>query len=47
MGVKGLPIIASAFPTNPSLNGESGRNSEIEIIRDAVSTMGIKNLFID
>jgi hypothetical protein len=43
-----MPMIASAFLTNPSLNGESvwklamGKQS-----RDAVSIIGIKNLFMD
>jgi hypothetical protein len=39
MGVKGLPMIASALFTNPKPNND--RKS-----RDA-NTMGIKNVFID
>jgi hypothetical protein len=47
-GVRGKPIIASASLTNPSLNGDSGRKSAIDIKTSAiVSAMDIKNVFID
>ena len=29
-GVQGMPMIASAFPTNPSLNGELGWKSAMD-----------------
>src|SRR5262249_38215948 len=46
-GVRGIPMIASAFPTNPSLNGDSGGNCAIDIkISATVSPMDIENFFI-
>src|SRR5215475_11059531 len=48
MGVQGIPMMASAFRTNPIFRGELGGKSAIDIkISNAVTTMGIKNLFID
>jgi hypothetical protein len=46
-GVQGMPMIASAFFTNPTLKEESGRSTIDRKSIDAVSAIGIKNLLID
>src|SRR5215470_4490575 len=46
-GVQGIPIIASAFLTNPNLNGVSGRKLATDTItKTTVSIMDTKNLLI-
>jgi hypothetical protein len=48
MGVQGIPMIASAFLTDPSLNRELGWKSAMDIkTSNAVTTIGIENFFID
>jgi hypothetical protein len=43
-GVRGKPMIASAFFTNPSLNGESGKKfASDRKTRDTASTMDLEN----
>ena len=46
MGVQGMPMIASAFLTNPRLNEKLGRSAMDRTSREAVSTTRIKNVFI-